>query len=284
MTDAPLDSSQAECNGDTLSENRPFSITEISKKAHEVDGTPAHYREEPHLEEGLPTAGSKEKGEIAQSNEILNQSMEEEMLQENLEEHLFIVHKAITDLSLQEASVDDMTFREAGQQWGTIPLAGSHQEPSRPAERIAEYPQEEKEEAEENRAQQTTEIEWLGFEKPKQIHMLPSEYHGEQEVWAEDISEDEDDCNEEEDEVREMELQKEMKVYSQFKEGGKESEDSALRIPCSQPVIPEELPAFGRKSDISRNAYSRYNTISYRKIRKGNTKQRIDEFESMMNL
>lgn len=29
---------------------------------------------------------------------------------------------------------------------------------------------------------------------------------------------------------------------------------------------------------------SRYDTVSYRKIRKGNTKQRIDEFESMMNL
>ncbi|XP_044274404.1 ermin [Varanus komodoensis] len=36
-------------------------------------------------------------------------------------------------------------------------------------------------------------------------------------------------------------------------------------------------------NDISRHSYSRYNTISYRKIRKGNTKQRIDEFESMMH-
>ncbi|XP_068101855.1 ermin isoform X2 [Hyperolius riggenbachi] len=35
--------------------------------------------------------------------------------------------------------------------------------------------------------------------------------------------------------------------------------------------------------NISRHSYSRYNTVSYRKIRKGNTKQRIDEFESMMN-
>nr|DBA19752.1 TPA: hypothetical protein GDO54_015535 [Pyxicephalus adspersus] len=39
----------------------------------------------------------------------------------------------------------------------------------------------------------------------------------------------------------------------------------------------------GSRPDISRHSYSRYDTVSYRKIRKGNTKQRIDEFESMMN-
>ncbi|XP_015267048.1 PREDICTED: ermin [Gekko japonicus] len=46
---------------------------------------------------------------------------------------------------------------------------------------------------------------------------------------------------------------------------------------------PKEQPSSMKKSDISRHSYSRYNTISYRKIRKGNTKQRIDEFESMMH-
>uniref|UniRef100_A0A673ZNW4 Ermin n=1 Tax=Salmo trutta TaxID=8032 RepID=A0A673ZNW4_SALTR len=38
---------------------------------------------------------------------------------------------------------------------------------------------------------------------------------------------------------------------------------------------PDEKPG-------SKNA-SKYSTVSYRKIRKGNTKQRIDEFESMVN-
>ncbi|XP_069472507.1 ermin [Ambystoma mexicanum] len=43
-------------------------------------------------------------------------------------------------------------------------------------------------------------------------------------------------------------------------------------------------PSFGLKAEISKHAYSKYDTVSYRKIRRGNTKQRIDEFESMMNL
>lgn len=36
------------------------------------------------------------------------------------------------------------------------------------------------------------------------------------------------------------------------------------------------------KKPGSKNA-SKYSTVSYRKIRKGNTKQRVDEFESMVN-
>ncbi|XP_054828827.1 ermin [Eublepharis macularius] len=51
----------------------------------------------------------------------------------------------------------------------------------------------------------------------------------------------------------------------------------------SEIETPNEQFGTMKKSDISRHSYSRYNTISYRKIRKGNTKQRIDEFESMMH-
>ncbi|XP_058048440.1 ermin [Ahaetulla prasina] len=52
---------------------------------------------------------------------------------------------------------------------------------------------------------------------------------------------------------------------------------------ASQTEKYDDQPGALKKNDISRHSYSRYNTISYRKIRKGNTKQRIDEFESMMH-
>ncbi|XP_013931711.1 PREDICTED: ermin [Thamnophis sirtalis] len=52
---------------------------------------------------------------------------------------------------------------------------------------------------------------------------------------------------------------------------------------ASQTEKYDDQPGALKKNDISRHSYSRYNTISYRKIRRGNTKQRIDEFESMMH-
>ncbi|XP_006734913.1 ermin [Leptonychotes weddellii] len=280
MTDVPGTLSQAECNGDTPPENDQQPITKTNEGSSDVDGTSPYYRVEPHLED-LPTEGNQEKSEKLQGNMVVNWSTDEKILKEKPEENLFLVHKAITDLSLQETSVDEMTFRE-GHQWEKIPLSISSQEISRQKERIAEQPLEE--EDGKNKAHQATEMEWLGFRKPSQVDVLHSKHEEEQEVWDEEINNDDDDCNDDEDEVRVIEFKKKNEEGSQLKEEVDANEDSPLSSPSSQPVTPEEQPTFGKKSDISRNAYSRYNTISYRKIRKGNTKQRIDEFESMMHL
>ncbi|XP_022350050.1 ermin isoform X2 [Enhydra lutris kenyoni] len=263
MTDVPGILSRAECNGDTPPENGQQSITKTNEESSDVDGTPPYYRVEPHLED-LPTEGNQEKSEKLQGNIVGNWSMDEKIL--------------------KETSVDEMIFRE-GHQWEKIPLSISNQEISGQKERIAEQLLEEKEEEDgKNKARQATEIEWLGFRKPRQVDVLHSKHEEEEEVWDEEINNDDDDCNDDEDEVRVIEFKKKNEEGSQLKGEGDANEDSPLSSPSSQPVTPEEQPAFGKKSDISRNAYSRYNTISYRKIRKGNTKQRIDEFESMMHL
>ncbi|KAM6132090.1 ermin [Phoenicopterus ruber ruber] len=98
---------------------------------------------------------------------------------------------------------------------------------------------------------------------------------------------EEEEAEEEEEDTEEDEVQ----VIEIKKENGLKQQDSSKE--ASPPTSPgcnsraeklgEQL-SLGKKNDVSRHSYSRYNTISYRRIRKGNTKQRIDEFESMMHL
>ncbi|NWT95575.1 ERMIN protein, partial [Urocynchramus pylzowi] len=101
---------------------------------------------------------------------------------------------------------------------------------------------------------------------------------------AEEAEEEEEDT--EEDEVQVIEMKKESSEASRLQQRDSGKQPSPPGSPgCNSP--PEkagEPPGLGKKNDISRHSYSRYNTISYRRIRKGNTKQRIDEFESMMHL
>ncbi|NXF90551.1 ERMIN protein, partial [Eubucco bourcierii] len=102
---------------------------------------------------------------------------------------------------------------------------------------------------------------------------------------AEEEEEEEEDT--EEDEVQVIDIKKENSEVSHLKVPDSGKEASPPTTPGCNPSQVEkgmEQPSLGKKNDISRHSYSRYNTISYRRIRKGNTKQRIDEFESMMHL
>ncbi|NXW17223.1 ERMIN protein, partial [Circaetus pectoralis] len=104
----------------------------------------------------------------------------------------------------------------------------------------------------------------------------------EEEQEEEEVEEEEDT---EEDEVQVVEIKKNSEE-SHPKQQDSDKEASPATSPgCNSQVEKlREQPSLGKKNDISRHSYSRYNTISYRRIRKGNTKQRIDEFESMMHL
>ncbi|NWW00065.1 ERMIN protein, partial [Machaerirhynchus nigripectus] len=103
---------------------------------------------------------------------------------------------------------------------------------------------------------------------------------------AEEAEEEAEEEDTEEDEVQVIEIKKENSEASrlQQRDSGKQPPPPASSG-CNSPLEKRgEQPSLGKKNDISRHSYSRYNTISYRRIRKGNTKQRIDEFESMMHL
>ncbi|KFQ44453.1 Ermin, partial [Nestor notabilis] len=90
----------------------------------------------------------------------------------------------------------------------------------------------------------------------------------------EEDEENEEEEDTEEDEVQVIEIKKENSEASHLKQYDSSKEASPLTTPgCNSPVEkPEEQPSLGKKNDISRHSYSRYNTISYRRIRKGNTK------------
>ncbi|NXP42824.1 ERMIN protein, partial [Leiothrix lutea] len=100
----------------------------------------------------------------------------------------------------------------------------------------------------------------------------------------EEAEEEEEDT--EEDEVQVIEIKKENSEASRLPQRDSGKQPSPPASPgCNSPLEKAgQPPGLGKKNDISRHSYSRYNTISYRRIRKGNTKQRIDEFESMMHL
>ncbi|KAM4897895.1 ermin [Sylvia borin] len=103
---------------------------------------------------------------------------------------------------------------------------------------------------------------------------------------AEEEAEEEEEEDTEEDEVQVIELKKENseECRLQPRESGQQPPAPASPTGSSPLEKAGQQPGLGKKNDISRHSYSRYNTISYRRIRKGNTKQRIDEFESMMHL
>ncbi|XP_032921260.1 ermin [Catharus ustulatus] len=104
---------------------------------------------------------------------------------------------------------------------------------------------------------------------------------------AEEEEEEQEEQDTEEDEVQVIELKPGNSEGSrrQQPDSGQEPPLSPGSPGCNSPLEKAgEPPSLGKKNDISRHSYSRYNTISYRRIRKGNTKQRIDEFESMMHL
>nr|XP_015214284.1 PREDICTED: ermin isoform X2 [Lepisosteus oculatus] len=90
--------------------------------------------------------------------------------------------------------------------------------------------------------------------------------------------------SEEPDSSENEELLNEIQDENGVESGDETQQENGSQSPVASAQASGEIPSSGKKPDINRHSYSKYNTVSYRKIRKGNTKQRIDEFESMMHI
>ncbi|XP_027721962.1 ermin-like [Vombatus ursinus] len=292
MTEAPKASSVTEYNGDTSPEK---DTTEISDEVFTPDDLSKCHGAVVSLE-GSISKENPEESKYSRASMIcrdLAWSLEEKKhREEQTEEDNFTVHKRIASFSLKETRADEMTSEE-GLQWEKIPPHGKFQETTRQKESGIENLLEGRDgRIRKNEELQVGETEanlkWLGSQQPSKDGRMMSKQDeeiedGEQEIDNENGNGDDED-DDEEDEVRLIEFKKGNGGASHLKVEGNDGDDSPLSSPSSHPMTPEELPALGKKNDISRHTYSRYNTISYRKIKKGNTKQRIDEFESMLHL
>ncbi|XP_074092834.1 ermin [Macrotis lagotis] len=289
MTEVPKTSSLAEYNGDVSPEKE---ITEISDEVFTPEDLSKYQDEDLSLEDSF-SKGNIEERKHSRDSRIFRDvawSLEEKkQREEKTEEDNFTVHKRIASFSLKETRADEMTSEE-GLQWEKIPLQEKVQETrqkeSGNEKLLAGRDDGVRKNEEFQEAQTEANLKWLGSQPPRKDGMMMSKQDEEGEDGEQEIDHDIEniDDDDEEDEVRLIEFKKGNGGTSYLNEEGNGSEDSPLSSPSSLPMTPEELPVLGKKNDISRHTYSRYNTISYRKIKKGNTKQRIDEFESMLHL
>ncbi|XP_048342972.1 ermin [Sphaerodactylus townsendi] len=171
-------------------------------------------------------------------------------------------------------SVEDKEYQGVCEE--NYPLSAKVHEGTEQEERITEQPWEEK-------AYNTKEAKEDQEEAQPHEHMEQTETETYLEVSGNASGEDANQTEEESQENNGESQENNGESHKQWQETN--SKDFFPINPKSNSVIekPNEQPGLMKKSDISRHSYSRYNTISYRKIRKGNTKQRIDEFESMMH-
>ncbi|XP_038607417.1 ermin [Tachyglossus aculeatus] len=296
MTEVPGSTSVTECNGDMFSEKAQLAGTEISEgMTKSFDIVPSDSAD---TTDAPLSRRNQEECKNPQGNLLyrgLSLSLDgKQQLEGETEEVVSTVQEGAANISLQEARADEVTSG-TGLQVAKNLFSSNDQEVTSEEERSMVKPQGGRvrggRKTETSQAEEVEEdLEWQMSQKCTQdgseFQLTEEVEDEEQEKDYDDEDISGDDGDEDVDEVRLIELKKENREDSCFKreENGSDSTPPSSPSLSSQPATPEEQPASGKKSDISRHSYSRYNTISYRKIRKGNTRQRIDEFESMMHL
>ncbi|XP_050825299.1 ermin [Gopherus flavomarginatus] len=274
--EVPIASSILEYNGNVPPEKTQLQVIDIIDEIAKSVGTVPCENSETRPEAPLKKENQEDNKNSVEDNTICGALDGEKQCEEKQEENNATLEEGSADIPSENTRKDEEKSRE-GPCEEIIPVSTKECEITRQEERNTEQPQEETathaNEAKEFQTAGAQEEAWM-LEPKKQIK-------------ADTQLEDRENAEEEEEEEAQLiESKKENGGQSPLKKQENDREECSPTSPSFnfQGEKPEEQPGSGKKNDISRHSYSRYNTISYRKIRKGNTKQRIDEFESMMHL
>ncbi|XP_006125722.2 ermin [Pelodiscus sinensis] len=272
--DFPITSSIPEYNGTVPPEKAQLQLIDIIDEIAKSAVTVLCENSETSPEASLKKENQEANKHSEEDNTICGALDGEKQCKEKQAEHNATLEEGSADIPSKNTRTDEEKSGE-GPCEEIIPVNTTECEITRHEERNTEQPQEEIA----TLANEAAEFQTAGAQE--EVLLLEPK-----EPIKSDTQLEERENVEEEKDVQLRESKKENCGEFPLK---KQDNDRA-ECPSTSPIFnlqaekPEEQPGSGKKNDISRHSYSRYNTISYRKIRKGNTKQRIDEFESMMHL
>ncbi|XP_076199347.1 ermin [Aptenodytes patagonicus] len=252
--EVPAASGMPECNGSVPPEKGPLQVIGVIDEISKSVGTVPYVNAE-MSSDAPPAKENQEENRNSLAEDIVRGDFDgEKQCEEKREESDGMLQQGSADI--QDTGTDGQESEEGPGSEGT--LAGSGER----------------------------ELGTAASPGGEEAETLAASADGRGNAAEEEEEEEEEEEDTEEDEVQVIEIKRENSEASCLKQqdSGKEASPPASPGCNSQVEKPGEQPSLGKKNDISRHSYSRYNTISYRRIRKGNTKQRIDEFESMMHL
>ncbi|XP_074858064.1 ermin [Carettochelys insculpta] len=271
--EVPVASNVPEYNGTVPPEKAQLQVIDIIDEIAKSAGTVPHENAEINPEAPLPKETQEANKNSVEDHVICGALDGEDQHKEKQAENNAALLEGSADSASENARTDEM--KSEGPCEEIIPVSTKECEITRQEERNTEQPQEETATC----ANEAKEFQTTGVQE--EVRMLEPK----EQIKADTQLEERENV-EEEEVVQVVQSKKENGGESPLKKQENDKEECLPTSPGSnlQAEKPEEQPGLGKKNDISRHSYSRYNTISYRKIRKGNTKQRIDEFESMMHL
>ncbi|XP_067405988.1 ermin [Emydura macquarii macquarii] len=275
--EVPIASSIPEYYGNVSPEKAQLQVIDIIDEIAKSVGTVPCENAGISPEALLKNENQEDNKNSVENNTISGALDGEKQCEEKQEENNATIEEGSADIPSENTRTDEE--KSEGPCEEIIPVSTKECETTRQEERNVEQPQEE------TATHANKPEEFQTARAPEEAWMLEPK----EQIKADTQLEEQENVEEEEEEevkVQLIESKKENGGESPLKKQENDREESPPTSPSFnfQAEKPEEQPGSGKKNDISRHSYSRYNTISYRKIRKGNTKQRIDEFESMMHL